>query len=170
MLVARINRGYIDRMANPPIQPIAALVPSAAEYLRSIVTPAIKRSIENPADASLAVSAFTVLYHTKDWAKRDGTIVDEAAYWAACSFAQMTAEIANGGKHMEVKDQRFTSDPAALEFRLCGYGEGGYGVGPYGVANIQIKGHKVPGDTERFYSIAEVLSEVQAWWQSTLGL
>lgn len=157
-------------MANPPIKPIAALVPSVADYFRNVVNPAIDRAVESPDDASLAVSAFTLLYHVKDWALRDGSIANETDYWADCPFAQMVAEIANGGKHMEVTDSRLTASPAALEFRLCGYGEGGFGVGPYGVANIQINGRKTPGGDAMFYSIDEVLSEVRDWWRATIGL
>jgi hypothetical protein len=165
-----MNRGYIEGMASPPIQPIAALVPSASCYFETVAKPAIRRAIEAPNDASLAVSAFTLLYHLKDWARGDNLIADETTYWSTCPFAQMTAEIANGGKHMEVTDKRFTAAPSALEFRSCGRGEGGYGVGPYGVRNIHIKGHRSPADNARFYSVKQVLEEVETWWRSTLSL
>lgn len=149
-------------------KPIAGLVTSASNYFVDVATPAIERAIADPDNPSLALAAFTLLYHTKDWAMDDGSLASEAIYWDECPFAQVVAEIANGGKHATLKDKKYVQTPHVLGFQSCGFGEGGWGVGPFGVSNIQVDGIRLKGDAARWHSLEDVLSEVAAWWKARL--
>lgn len=151
-------------------KPVAGLVPGAPEYFETVARPAVALAIQEPANAALALAAFTLLYHVKDWACRDKIIEGELAYWSGCPFAQVVAEIANGGKHGQVTDGRLTSSPHVLEFRICGYGDGGWGVGPFGVHNIQVHGKRTSAEEPRWWSIKEVLETVSDWWRSALRI
>jgi hypothetical protein len=86
-----------------------------------------------------------------------------------CPFAQAIAEVANGGKHRTLDDKNLVADRDVVEFRLCGYGEGGYGVGPFGQANIQLHGRRAKSEAPTWHSISVVLSEAATWWERRLG-
>lgn len=152
------------------VKPIDGLVSGASVYFSEVVVPAIDRAINDPDNPSLALAAFTLLYHTKDWALRDKVIPNEDVYWDACPFAQVAAEIADGGKHAELSRKKYVQTPHVLRFQRCAYGEGGYGVGPYGVSNIQVDGIRITGDAPCWHSLEDVLSEVRDWWRSTLSV
>ena len=148
-------------MTTKTITPIDALVADAGVYLHNIATPAVKSSVADPGNPQKALAAFILLYHTKDWSKQVG--VTENDYWSDCPFAQLMSEVANGGKHQEVTDKQLTRAPVVVEFRRCGYGEGGYGIGPYGVENIQVCARSPTGDSQ-WLGLETVLDAVLNWW------
>lgn len=154
--------------AGPQITPISGLVDDAADYFKTVVIPAVELACAHPASKSVALSAFILLHHTKDWARHEGLITSEADLWAHCPYANVIAEIANGGKHRVVGDRHLVADPMVVEFRLCRFGEGGYGVGPYGVENIQVKGRKLASENPTWRSVRAVLQEAVGWWTTTL--
>lgn len=149
--------------------PVAGLVSGAAEYFNNVALPMVQRAVEAPNDTAAALGAFTLLFHVKDWAKRDGLIPSEADYWNTCPFGQLVAEIANGGKHAELTDRKLTTSPHVVQFRSCGFGQGGFGVGPFGTANIQVNGIRAPGEAPCWWSTKEVLETVRDWWKGRLS-
>ena len=99
----------------PQITPISGLVDNATDYFESVVLPAIELACASPASKSTALSAFILLHHTKDWAKLDGVIASEGDLWLNCPYAEVIAEIANGGKHRVVNDRHLVADPKVLD-------------------------------------------------------
>jgi hypothetical protein len=151
-------------MTGKTIRPISALVRDVSDYLANVATPAVEAVRNDPASPHKAIAAFIILHHVQDWANQAGHDLTDK-YWKEFRFAQVISEIANGGKHSEVKDPRLTEKPAVLEFRLCHFGEGGYGVGPFGVSNIQV--HCRLGDGEpTFHAILSILVETLDWWNT----
>lgn len=149
--------------------PLDGLLSSAQDYFSLVAAPVIERAIKEPANPSLAVAAFTLLFHVRDWALKEDTPL-AATFWRDCPFAMIVAEIANGGKHKELTHERFTKDPHVLRFQVCGYGQGGYGVGPFGAKNIQVHGRRHADDTPRWWSLRRILTEVRAWWATALAI
>ncbi|MGI4817180.1 MAG: hypothetical protein ACRYFE_01525 [Janthinobacterium lividum] len=156
-------------MQNVEFKPLRDLVSGTVDYFKNAVIPAINRAIEEPHDGSLALSAFVLLYHTKDWARGEGLIGEESDILNGCPFARIIGTIANGSKHFLVNDKKWLSQRDVLEFRICSYGDGGYGIGPYGVDNIQAFASRHDDDEPEWHSLETIFLEAKDWWLKRLS-
>jgi hypothetical protein len=151
-------------MTGPQIKPISALIDDVTEYLALVAIPAVEAVRDDPASPHKAIAAFVLVHHIQDWANSAGHALDKK-YWDEFRFAQVISEIANGGKHSQINDRRLTANPAVLEFKLCGFGQGGFGVGPFGLSNIQVE-CRLENKEPIFYPILSILEETLSWWKS----
>jgi len=155
----------------PPIQPIISLVPNARAMFGHAQT-ALGRALVAPAEPEPILAAFLFIHQLKDWDKPDG----DHKFWAGCPFAQTISEVANGTKHLTLKDPKLTSQPHVSDMAVRAGMSGAIGGAPVGALPvggsepdyIVVRTRRNPTDVEQDFRATDIVAEALRWWDAAL--